>query len=149
VEGLGSRVEGLLNDAGIVITDHLKLEKVIELVKERCVLMPDFVQQSSFFFKAPEILEVDAVRPKWNDDKKNFFLAYCDMLSSQSNWDASTLEEEFKKFAADKNIKAGELLLPYRVMLVGGKFGPPVFVIAEVLGKIETIARINYALEKF
>ena len=33
-----------------------------------------------------------------------------------------------------------------RLMLVGGKFGPPVFDIAEVLGKEETVSRINYAL---
>jgi glutamyl-tRNA synthetase len=33
-------------------------------------------------------------------------------------------------------------------MLVGGKFGPPVFDIAETLGKEETIARIDVALEQ-
>jgi glutamyl-tRNA synthetase len=34
-------------------------------------------------------------------------------------------------------------------MLVGGKFGPPVFNIAELLGKDETIKRILLAIEKF
>jgi glutamyl-tRNA synthetase len=34
-------------------------------------------------------------------------------------------------------------------MLVGGKFGPPVFDIAEILGKDETIERINTALIAF
>jgi glutamyl-tRNA synthetase len=34
-------------------------------------------------------------------------------------------------------------------MLVGGKFGPPVFNIAEVLGKEETLNRIKDALEAF
>jgi len=34
-------------------------------------------------------------------------------------------------------------------MLVGGKFGPPVFDIAAVLGKTEAIARISKALEVF
>jgi glutamyl-tRNA synthetase len=33
-------------------------------------------------------------------------------------------------------------------MLVGGKFGPPVFDIAEVLGKEETISRIEAAMEQ-
>jgi glutamyl-tRNA synthetase len=33
-------------------------------------------------------------------------------------------------------------------MLVGGKFGPPVFEIAEMIGKEETIARISKALEE-
>jgi glutamyl-tRNA synthetase len=48
-----------------------------------------------------------------------------------------------------QDIKAGELQLPFRVMLVGGKFGPPVFDIAAVLGKQETIQRIQKALTAF
>jgi glutamyl-tRNA synthetase len=46
------------------------------------------------------------------------------------------------------NIKSGELLAPLRIMLVGGKFGPPVFAIAVVLGKKETMARIEQVLQQ-
>ena len=74
----------------------------------------------------------------------------CDnTLISISSWDAVSLENSFKDFATQKNIKAGELQLPLRVMLVGGKFGPPVFNIAELLGREETAKRIDYALERF
>jgi glutamyl-tRNA synthetase len=44
------------------------------------------------------------------------------------------------------NIKVGELQLPFRIMLVGGKFGPGVFQIAEMIGKENTIKRIQYVL---
>jgi glutamyl-tRNA synthetase len=40
-------------------------------------------------------------------------------------------------------------MLPFRIMLVGGKFGPHVFDIAAMLGKQETIARIEKALQEF
>ena len=43
-------------------------------------------------------------------------------------------------------MKIGELMMPFRIMLVGGKFGPDVFKIAELLGKEEVIARIASAL---
>ena len=55
-------------------------------------------------------------------------------------------EEDFKKLAAEKNIKPGELQLPMRIMLVGGKFGPAVFEIANKIGKEETIKRIQNVL---
>ena len=58
-------------------------------------------------------------------------------------WDAIILETTFKELAIVKSIKAGELLFLFRMMLVGGKFGPPVFDIAAVLGKEETIARVR------
>ena len=40
-------------------------------------------------------------------------------------------------------------MLPFRIMLVGGKFGPHVFDIAALLGKQETVKRIRLALEAF
>ncbi len=149
VSSLQSAVKILLEQSNITFSDEILLDKVIGLVKERCTLLPDFVQQSSFFFKAPETLDVDAVKPKWNHDKKNFFIAYTEKLQSTSEWTAVTLENSFKELALEKNIKPGELQLPFRIMLVGGKFGPPVFNIAELLGKAETIDRINKAINLF
>lgn len=146
---LASIVKNLLTEKHIPISDDVLLAKVIDAVKDRCTLLPDFVQQSSFFFQAPETLDVDAVKPKWNDDKKNFFLAYTEKLASTTEWNALALENIFKELAAEKNIKPGELQLPFRIMLVGGKFGPPVFNIAELLGKEETISRINGAIARF
>ena len=40
-------------------------------------------------------------------------------------------------------MKKGELMLPLRIMLVGGKYGPGVFIIADIIGKQETIKRIK------
>jgi hypothetical protein len=37
-------------------------------------------------------------------------------------------------------------MLPFRIMLVGGKFGPGVFDIAALIGKEETIKRIQHTL---
>ena len=55
----------------------------------------------------------------------------------------------FKDLATEKKFKPGELQLPLRIMLVGGKFGPPVFDIASILGKEETVSRINKGLAAF
>ncbi len=56
------------------------------------------------------------------------------------------LEKELKEMASVHDLKPGELMLPFRIMLVGGKFGPGVFEIAELIGKQETIARIQAGL---
>jgi glutamyl-tRNA synthetase len=45
-------------------------------------------------------------------------------------------------------IKKGELMLPLRIMLVGGKFGPHVFDIVEMIGKNATKERIRSALNQ-
>jgi glutamyl-tRNA synthetase len=147
VGSLKTEVGALLKQNDITIPDDDLLEKVIGQVKERCTLLPDFVQQSSFFFKTPEQWDLDAVKPKWNEEKRNFFTVYAESLGSASDFSATALENDFKALATEKNIKPGELQLPLRVMLVGGKFGPPVFHIAELLGTDEMIKRINNFLK--
>ncbi len=149
VRSLELEVRNQLTEKGIVDFNGTVLEKVIELVKDRCHLLTDFYDQSYFFFQTPDKWDADAVNPKWNDAKRDFFLLFIDKLSGISNWEFGILENEFKLLADEKNIKPGEVLLPLRIMLVGGKFGPGVFNIAEILGKKETINRIKIFLEKF
>jgi len=128
--------------------NEAKFEKVLELVKERCTLLPDFVQQSSFFFIPPSTSDIDiaAIQPKWTAAKQTFFAELLRQFTFISPWEAPILEKEFKEMAAAAAIKPGDLLLPLRIMLVGGKFGPGVFEIAALLGKEETEQRIKHIL---
>jgi glutamyl-tRNA synthetase len=149
VGGLRLEVEKLYKGKGILIEDSTKLERIISLVKDRCTLLTDFWQQASFFFESPKEYDVNAVKPKWSEAKKDFFLALADELEATPDWQSAFIEAAFKQIATQQNIKPGELQLPFRIMLVGGKFGPPVFDIAEVIGKPETITRIKTALPQF
>jgi glutamyl-tRNA synthetase len=149
VTSYGLEVKGLLAEKGINVTDDVYFEKVLELVKGRCTLLSDFYEQASYFFKAPTTWDVDAVKPKWNDDKNNFFIAFMEKIKALQNFTAEEIEVAFKELATEKNIKPGELQLPMRIMLVGAKFGPAVFDIAAMIGKEETISRVEKALEVF
>jgi glutamyl-tRNA synthetase len=133
-------------EAGITVTDDQLLAKAIELVKDRCTLLPDFVSQASFFFQLPEKIDIAAVKPKWDEKKNQFFNELIRAFELSAVWVASDLETEFKEMAAAHQLKPGELMLPLRIMLVGGKFGPGVFDIAATIGRNETIARIKLVL---
>jgi glutamyl-tRNA synthetase len=143
------RVKDIFKEKGLDITDDVYFEKVLDLVKDRCTLLSDFWEHSYFFFKAPLEYDTAPIRVKWNDDKKAFFKSFITSMTSISSWDAVTMETLFKQLAEQASIKPGELQLPLRIMLVGGKFGPPVFQIAEVLGKKETTDRMEAALAAF
>ena len=149
VDSLQSTVHNLLIEKDIIGIDDSVLEKVIGLVKDRCTLLTDFYDQSYFFFISPDKWDVDAVKPKWNEAKQLFFAEMIRNYELNNDWKAITLESSFKEIAAANQIKPGEVLLPLRIMLVGGKFGPGVFDIAEILGKEETINRIKKALTAF
>ncbi len=145
-ENLMSEVKKVLHSKSVVVEDDEFLKTIIALVKDRCTLLTDFYEQSVYFFKNPDSLDLDTIKPKWNDEKKHFFEEYCIQLESLTNWNVTEIENTFKNLAAEKNIKPGELQLPMRIMLVGGKYGPAVFEIAYQIGKDVTINRINIAL---
>jgi glutamyl-tRNA synthetase len=146
VENYLQDVKNDLGRRGLVVENNIKLDKVLNLVKERCTLLTDFYEHSWFFFDAPGELDTAAVLPKWNEPKAAFFREWKKELSSITEWNSAFIENAFKQLAAVCSIKPGELQLPFRIMLVGGKFGPGVFDIAEILGPEETIKRIDFAL---
>ncbi len=149
VRSLESEVRILFNEKGLTNIDSSILEKVIGLVKDRCTLLTDFYDHSYFFFKSPEKWDMDAVKPKWNEAKQLFFAEVIRNYELNNDWKAISLENSFKEIATTNQIKPGEVLLPLRIMLVGGKFGPGVFDIVEIIGKEETISRIKKALSAF
>ncbi len=130
----------------MIIQDQETFIKVLEVVRDRCTLLTDFWQQASFFFVAPTTLDVASVKPKWNADKAMFFDILSEKFTVLEEWNVTNIETLFKDTSTEKGIKMGELQLPFRIMLVGGKFGPTVFDIAALIGRGETIKRIKNGL---
>ncbi len=149
VTNYADSVKELFAAKNIPLKDDTYFIEVLELVKDRCALLTDFIEQAGYFFQAPAELDAASVMPKWNESKKEFFDQYCQDLEQLNEWDVSSIESLFKNLATEKNIKPGELQLPLRIMLVGGKFGPAVFEIAGMIGKVATIERINKGLSIF
>lgn len=142
------RVQEILAVRGIEVADLALMGKVIELVKDRCVLLSDFYEQSSYFFTTPQVIDLAAIQPKWNEAKTLFFQEVIRNYQLTAIWEAHDLENNFKEIAAANQLKPGEVMLPLRIMLVGGKFGPGVFDIATIIGKDETIKRIENTLKQ-
>ncbi len=146
ISRLHIHVKRLFEERGIPVTDEILLDKAIELVKDRCTLITDFYDQCSFFLQPPVDIDTAAILPKWDEKKNLFFIELIRVYSLSSLWQREGLETSFKELAAANQLKSGELMLPFRIMLVGGKFGPGVFDIAEILGKSETTERIKKVL---
>ncbi|WP_118949612.1 glutamate--tRNA ligase [Taibaiella helva] len=128
-----------------IATEPEHLAQVVALIKERCHLLSDFVTQGRFFFEAPARPDLEAVKGKWSPEKTAFFQDWSASLDG-AVLDHEALEASFTELAAAKGIKKGDLMLPLRIMLVGGKFGPGVFDIVAMIGSTATQQRIEAAL---
>ncbi len=139
-------VKPLFEAAGIDAEED-RLLKVIPLIKERCTLLPDFVSQGAFFFKAPEAIDTAGILPKWKPELASFFKDLAQHYATLPATESAS-ETDFAEMVAAAGIKKGEAMLPLRVMLVGGKWGPGVFDIIGVIGAREAGSRIARGLEQ-
>ena len=143
---LTEKVQPILETA---LQTKLATEQVIqavEMTRERCALLNDFTTQAGFLFATPALYDIASIQPKWDEKKQNFFKAFVVELSKVSEWNAPTIEAKFKELAAEQGVKPGDCMLPLRVMLVGGKFGPGVFDIAAFIGAAATKERIEQVM---
>lgn len=149
IEGqkLKEKVLEVFGANNIQIADERKLSVVIDLVKDRCTLLTDFISQAGYFFENPRVYDFSSVSPKWTAEKASFFVAYSEILNAITDHSPTNLEVAFKSLAEEKSLKVGDVMLPFRIMLVGGKFGPAVFEIASIIGKEESILRIRKGLD--
>jgi glutamyl-tRNA synthetase len=144
-EELANQVAPFLAEKGLNPSRE-ELIAVLPAVKERCHLLSDFYQQASFFFMAPEQIDTDAVKPKWNPALQSFFESFATRLEEATDTSEPALEALFGEAVAAAGVKKGEAMLPLRVMLVGGKFGPGVFYILSHIGTTEAASRIRKAM---
>lgn len=147
-ERLFDCVAPYLREKGVTADSAYVLE-VLRLIKDRCTLLTEFWDQGFFFFEHPQAYDLAAIKPKWTDKNKAFYEALGAQISQLVDFDKDILETEFKALATAQGIKPGELQMLFRVMLVGGKFGPGVFEIAALLGKATTIQRIQRGIAAF
>ena len=137
----------VLEEKGVSASDE-KIVKVVSEVKERCEFVSELWEQSSYFFAAPDSYDEKTIKKRWKEDTPDKLTAIADLFDSVQDWKADSIKEAFSTFINEKEWGFGAIMNPLRLSLVGGNMGPDLFVICEILGKDETIQRINSAIKK-
>ena len=133
-------VKAQLATAGIEAEDD-RIKQVLSLVQERISLMPDAVKEMEYFFRKPGSVDTGTIQSKWTEQHTAFYTEL-KTIWSEAEWTKENLEASFKELIAKHEMKMGAVMLPFRIMLVGGKFGPNVFEIANFLGREEVLERL-------
>lgn len=144
--------EDLLNilknsDLNLTLSDD-KLLKVIKLMKERATFPKDIYENGKFFFEAPTSYDEKASKKAWNDETSAILGELASNLEG-ADFNAENLKQTVHDFAENKGLGMGKVMMPLRLSLVGELKGPDVPDIMELLGKEQTISRINNAVNNF
>ena len=142
IEELSELFKVVLSKKG-VSAEIEKIKRVVAEVKERCEFVSDLWEQSYFFFEAPDSYDEKTVKKRWKEDTSEKLSEIAGVFDLVVNWDADSVKEAFSAFMNKKEWGFGMIMNPLRLCLVGGNMGPDLFVICEILGKEETISRIQ------
>jgi glutamyl-tRNA synthetase len=121
---------------------------LIDLLKSRARLLPDFVQMGLPFLTDCIELDVEAREKFLKDDALCGLLPeLAAVLDSLSEFTLQSTESALRSFAAQKHVKAGLLINGSRVLLTGKSASPPIFDVMVLLGQKRTVERLRDPFE--
>lgn len=128
------------------VSTALNLTTIVSLLKERATFVSDLWEQGSFFFEAPKTYDEKAAEKAFKLDTPEFLQKVVSHLKDADDFSAENLSEKVKGWITSENIGFGKVMMPLRLALVGEMKGPDVFDILSILGKEESISRIEKAI---
>ena len=135
-----------------VISRELDLKKIAEMVKTRIEVFPDIRDLVDFFQEVPEYDSAMYVHKKMKTTEESSLTVLQEILpvlEKQDEYTNDALYETLVTFAKEKGYKNGYVLWPIRTTLSGKQMTPAgATEILEVLGKEESVKRIQAAIEK-
>ncbi len=143
-ESLAKSFAPILYEKGIDI-DYTSLVKIVSLIKERANFVSEFWEMSNFFFEAPTSYDEKAAK-NWKEDTPRTMQELISVLENIADFNSATIETDVKDWMTQNEIGMGKVMQPFRLSLVGALKGPHLFDIVELIGKEETIRRLQKAI---
>jgi glutamyl-tRNA synthetase len=141
-EELALRVMPVLDKKGIK-TDLNYLTRVVSMVRERMIFPQDLWDQAVYFFKAPDSYDAQQQKKVWKSDTPAIMSDTREILLNAVEFGSASLESLVRQYVEEKELGFGRVMAPLRLLLVGSGMGPHLFDIMEMIGKEETIRRID------
>lgn len=124
-----------------------KVITVVGLMKERVNFVKELWDATSFFFVAPTEYDAKTAKKRWKEDSAKCMLELAEVLNNIADFGAQAQEKGVMDWIAAKEYHTGNIMNAFRLALVGEGKGPHIFDLSYVLGKEETVARIQRAVE--
>jgi glutamyl-tRNA synthetase len=122
-----------------------KLIKIVSLIKERAHFVSEFWEMSHFFFEAPTSYDEKGSK-NWKEETPGLIQELIEVLKPIEDFTSLTIENTVKDWMTQNEIGMGKVMQPFRLSLVGALKGPHLFDIVELIGKEETINRLEKAI---
>lgn len=124
-----------------------KVRTIVGMMKNRVNFVDELWDVASFFFVAPEAYDEKTVRKRWKEQSAQQMTELMAVLRDIEDFSIEGQESVVMEWIASKGYGTGDVMNAFRLTLVGEGKGPHMFDISSVLGKEETLRRMQRAIE--
>ena len=121
--------------------------KIVELMKDRVDFVHEMKAGVPFLFAAPEKYDEEVAAKKWDDLARTAMPLITGALAGVENFRSQEIHDAVFGGLEAGGIKSGKVMQALRLAVTGEGKGPDLMLIMEILGKEETVRRIQRAVE--
>ena len=119
----------------------------VGLIKERATFISELWDLSHYFFEAPASYDEKAMKKAFKEGTKELLHQLISIIKTVEDFTVENLQTQIKGWITSNHISFGNVMMPLRLALVGALQGPDVFDIMFMIGKKETIKRIEHTFK--
>ena len=146
-ERLAGLARRFLEADGCDIQGGPDLPRVISLLKERVATVAELADAAVYFFRSLDPSE-ELKAQHFTAEIKPVILVLREKLA-QVDWDSHAIHDTIKAAAVTHGLKLPKVAMPLRVMVTGESQTPAINAVLELLGREETLKRMDCRLADF
>lgn len=143
---LAEQIMPAMKDEGVDTSLDL-LAKVVGLMKSRVSFVRELPDLCRFFFIAPTEYDEKTRKKRWKEESPRQMSELLDVIKSIDDFSIENQEKTVMDWIEAKGYNTGVIMNAFRLAIVGEGKGPQMFEITDVIGKDETIARLQRAID--
>lgn len=134
----------LLDGREVTALQRDRLSALMPALKLRAANLKEILSGGNFLFcERPLEMDEKATALLKKDGAREMLKRLHKRLESVADWNVENLEKEFRAFVEEKDLKMGKVAQPLRAALTGGAVSPGIFDVLVVLGRKESLERIE------
>ena len=130
-----------LAGSDVAVTSEPPLAGVLELYRERANTLNELASSIVYFYRKPDV-EQAAVEKHITPEILPVMQVLAQQLAS-INWTTEAIHAAIEHAVSSNGLKFPKVAMPLRVMVTGGTQSPSIDAVMALLGKAETLARIQ------
>src|SRR5437764_101944 len=144
---LAAHLEPLLAARGVK-ADPERLRNILPLVLERAKTLVEMADQIVTFFRTGVSFDEAAAKKNLTPETRPLLEEARKLVAERIGEGAPALEAGFRDLAARKGLGLGKVAQPVRLAVTGTTVSPPLFETLVLLGRDESLARIDAAISR-